>query len=193
MQTRGIVSKLGLVALAASLMGIVAITSAYGLFKNGAVAATERHGLPAHAANSIKHAYAAAETYALLRAVAVPAGTASQIVYRLGQTNEYAEYYGRRREKRDPTREIYKDLYNNTAGIVAAAFLETGAGPIRSSERLALIAWMTRQSIVLHSFADRKIPAFQNGDDPLSSDLSLALASFKRDRAAITRALWKLV
>jgi hypothetical protein len=188
MQMREIVSGLGVLGLATSVVAIVAITTAYDLFKSEAVAVAERHGLPAYTANSIKHAYAAAETYAMLRAAAVPAGLASQVVYRLGQANEYAEYYGRRAEKRDPTREIYKDLYNNTAGIVAAASLERGAG-VGSADRLALIARLTQRGVVLHTFTDRKVPAFQNGDDPFSADLSVALASFKRDRADITRAL----
>ena len=188
---RRIVCGLVLITAAASLSSIAAITAAYGSFKNAAVSATKHHGLPAYSANAIKHAYAAAETYALLRAMAVPPGRASQIVYRLGQANEVAEYYGRRTGKRDPTREIYKDLYNNTAGVVAAAFLEAGPGPAGPAERLALIARMTRQGIVLPGFADSKIPAFENGDDPLRSDLSLALASFKRDRADIARTVLK--
>ena len=172
------------------LAAATAIVGSYSWFKAASVAEVARRNLPAYTANAVKHAYAAAQTYSLLRSFFVEKGVAAQVVYRLGQLNEYAEYYGRRGEKRDPTREIYKDLYNNLAGVAAASILERHAPPLSdSTRRLALIGQWTADGTIMATFLDPRVPDFGEGSDPRFSDLAQALEAFKRDRAAMNRRL----
>lgn len=168
----------------ALVSGSVSIIASYSWFKSSAVSEVERRGLPAYTANAVKHAFAAAETYAILRTLGTGQGWASQAVYRLGQLNEYAEYYGRRSEKRDPTREIYKDFYNNLVGVAAATLLERAHPTPGSVARLALIGQLTADGTIMPSFLDARVPNFDRGGEPQHSDLTSALAAFKQDRAA---------
>lgn len=182
-----------LAALFAAAALVLATTAgsiawAYEVWKARSVEETTRLALPAYAANGLRHSLAAADTYAALRMVAIPAARAARLVERLGQLNEYKEYYGRPARRRDPTREIYKDLYNNAVGILAAALLDDH-GHLEASDRLALLGQLTVRRVVLHTFADARVPELPDGNRPETSDLSTALLSFKRDRPVIYGAI----
>ncbi|AZO80077.1 MULTISPECIES: hypothetical protein [unclassified Bosea (in: a-proteobacteria)] len=172
------------VAIAATLIPNVSVICAYAYFKAEAVAETQRQELPAFFANSIKHAFAAGETYALLRDVGVPRGPASYAVYRLGQLNEYAEFYGRPVRKRDPTREIYKDLWNNASGVLAADWVDR-QGLSGSKNRLKAIGLMSARDTLLGTFMDSRIPERVSGKRPETSDLQQALKAFRQDRSPV--------
>ncbi|MCV9936453.1 hypothetical protein OIU35_08755 [Boseaceae bacterium BT-24-1] len=171
-------------AIAATLIPTVSVICAYAHFKAEAVAETQRQGLPAYFANSIKHAFAASETYAWLHALGVSRGHASYVVYRLGQLNEYAEFYGRPARKRDPTREIYKDLWNNASGVLAADWADR-QGLNGSKNRLRVIGLMSVGGTLLGTFVDARIPELTDGNRPETSDLRLALRAFKQGRLSV--------
>lgn len=161
---------------------IGAVDYLYAGWKARSVIEARRIGLPVDAGNGLRHALAAADTYALLRTLGFSVDRTARVVERLGQANEYKEFYLRSRRRRDPTREIYKDVYNNTVGIFAAVRLEA-EGKLSSAERIAFLGRMTVQRVVLHVFTDPRIPDFPEGSRPEASDLDLALTTFKRDGA----------
>ena len=170
-----------MVAMTLTFVPTASIICAYAHFKAEAVAEAQRQELPAYFANSIKHAFAASETYMLLRGLGFPRGQASYAVYRLGQLNEYAEFYGRPVRKRDPTREIYKDLWNNASGVLAAEWADR-QGLDSGKERLRMIGLMSVHGVLLGTFLDSRIPELADGSRPETSDLHQALKAFKQDR-----------
>ena len=112
------------VASIAVLAGLSAMTvqAFYSYTKWTSVREAQQIGLP-EASNGIRHAFAAAEAYAILRAAYLPARAAEKAVIKLGYLNEYVEHFTKR--NKDRTSEVYKDLYNNLSGITAAQWFET--------------------------------------------------------------------
>lgn len=100
--------------------------------------------LPPAMANGIKHSYAAAETYAVLRSMGSGPETAESLVLALGILNEYAESYFR--DPPDSTAEVIKDMHNNYVGITVARLHEEQPGKGR---RLELILFLARAGIVV--------------------------------------------
>src|SRR5688572_10361047 len=78
--------------VAALILPILALGAVLQGFSYAASWTVRERGLPAEDHNAIKHAYAAAEIYTLLRVVAGPACAAS-VVTHFGEMNEWAERY----------------------------------------------------------------------------------------------------
>ena len=123
--------------------------------------------------NGIKHAYAAAEIYTLLRSFAGPECAAAAVIT-LGEWNERIE----RRLKRttDWSPEVYKDLRNNLIGIEAAEWLYAEAGFLFPRTRLRLIGKLAQEGVVLALDSDPRIPEL-----PLAPDTGSALARMEQD------------
>src|SRR5690606_3240173 len=105
--------------------------------------------------NGIKHAYAAAEIYSLLRPLAWPEYAASAVIT-LCEWNERME----RRLKRttDWSPEVYKNLRNNLIGIEAAEWLYAEAGFVLPPTRLRLVGKLAEDGVVLARDSDPRIP-----------------------------------
>lgn len=164
------------------------IAWAYDDWKARAAVETRRLGLPAYAANGLRHSLAAADTYAVLRLTGLSSARAANVTEKLGVLNEYKEYYFRPVRRRDPTREIYKDLHNNVVGILSAEKLE-GEGRLSSADPVAFLGQMTANNVVLRHFSDARVPDFPDGGRPEASNLALALDRFRRERRGMREAI----
>jgi hypothetical protein len=87
-----------------------------------------------HAANAIKHSYAAAQVYVFLDFIGIGEKTNETIVITLGYANEYLESIVRF-YKPDSAGELTKDLHNNLSGVTAGRFYIHQA----SSKRMGLL------------------------------------------------------
>jgi hypothetical protein len=129
--------------------------------------------------NSIRHAFAAAEAFAILRAIGLPSSYAEKMVVKLGFINEYVENYTKRRQ--DPTSEVYKDLFNNASGIVAARFSESCTDQGKAVSRLKLITWLAARHSLPYVDTDSQVPATLPG----GANVRAAINRFKADKHLI--------
>jgi|EndMetStandDraft_5_1072996.scaffolds.fasta_scaffold138154_2 hypothetical protein len=160
------------------LVGSVAVMFFYIAASEAARLESNRSGLPPAARNGIKHAYAAAETFAWLRSIGVGPDTATEWIVHLALINEWVEAWFK--WPRDTTAEVYKDLRNGVLGIAALRANEKCAGLGSPDKRLRLIGKLASARTLLWSEADLRIPPM-----PVGHDVSAAIAMFKSDRAAI--------
>lgn len=131
--------------------------------------------------NAIKHAYASAEIYSLLRPL-FGADAAAATVVALGEWNERAERVVKRTTDWSP--EVYKDLRNNLAGIAAAEWLYNEAGFTSPLTRLRLIGVLAGGGVLALTDRDPRLP-----DLPLAPDTGSALARMQGDEAELARRL----
>lgn len=132
-----------------------------------------RLGVP-YSRNSIRHAYAAALAYDLARTIGLPPARAEKLVLKLGYLNEYAEHYFKRRQ--DPTREVYKDLFNNLGGLEAARWAERC--PAASGRQL--VSLLAARQTLRYVHEDARIPSLPSG-----ADLRMAISRFRSDKSQI--------
>lgn len=127
----------------------------------------KRRGLPWRDHNALKHAYASAELYALLRPFLSPE-KAQRIVLTLGEINERMEVY----LKHDPdwSRESYKDMRNNLYGVVASEWLYNEAGYTLPTTRLALIGKLVELRLLVPQPSDARL-----ADIPDQRDASISI------------------
>ena len=102
----------------------------YMWFGHASKRAADEYQLGAGAANAIKHAYAAASSYQLLRAVGIAPEAAQVMVRGLGYVNERAEVITKFNTP-DSVAETAKDLLSNEIGLHIAQQLERA--PTRST------------------------------------------------------------
>lgn len=77
----------------------------------------------------------------------------------------------------DPTPEVYKDVRNNMAGIVATRWIDARFGRVAPAERLRLTGWLSSRGEILPLRTDSRIPAFPAGFEP-----ELAIARFEQEK-----------
>jgi len=165
-------------ALAAGFLSVVALSAVmHGFSRAASWEIQKQPELAARDHNAIKHAYAAAEVYSLLRPIAGP-GVASCAVITFGEWNEYAERYVK--YTTDWSAEVYKDLRNNIAGIAAAEWLYNEAGYRSPFTRLKLIGKLAEDGVLALDETDPRIP-----DLPRSPDTGSALAKMRADQNAV--------
>jgi hypothetical protein len=170
-----------LISAAAVLALPVALVFGFYLYAaNAAVAVVERHGLEPDADNAVKHAYAAAETYASLRPL-LGADAAAATTEWLGKANERAERWVKHSVDWSP--EAYKDMRNNLAGIAAARWLYDEYGWTAPATRQAVVGLLSREGILASLDSDPRIPEL-----PLRPDTEAALAAIARDEADLRAA-----
>ena len=160
------------------LVGSVAAILFYTAASEAARLEANRSGLPPAARDGIRHAYAAAETYAWLRSAGIGRDTATEWIVHLALINEWVEAWFKWR--RDTTAEVYKDLRNGVLGIAALRANEKCAGLGSPDDRLRFIGKLASARILLWSNADNRIPTM-----PIGHDVSAAVEMFKSDRTAI--------
>lgn len=144
-----------------------------------AIAASER--LPEAMANGIKHAYAAAESYAVLRGIGIGPATAESLVIALGTFNEYAESLFR--DPPDSTAEVMKDMYNNHVGVTAARWHEAHREP---RSRLEVILFLAHAGIVAAQPGDVQ-GMIEDGTSGQGPDIGRARHWFRTQRTAIVQ------
>lgn len=166
-------------AVAVLSLPVVLILGFYLYAAHAADGVVERQGLALEADNAVKHAYAAAETYATLR-IALGSENAAALTEWLGKANERAERWVKHSVDWSP--EAYKDMRNNLAGIAAARWLYDEHGWTRPSTRQALVGLLSREGVLAHLDSDPRIP-----DLPLRPDTNAALAAIARDEAGLRR------
>jgi hypothetical protein len=165
-------------ALSAVFLSAVALAAVmHGFSRAASWEIQKRPGIEARDHNAIKHAYAAAELYSLLRPIA-GAGIASCAVITFGEWNEYAERYVK--YTTDWSAEVYKDLRNNIAGVAAAEWLYGEAGYVSPVTRLKLIGKLAQEGVLAAEETDPRIP-----DLPKSPDTGSALAKMRADQTAV--------
>lgn len=165
--------------LSAGFLSVVVLSAVmHGFSRAASWEIQKRPGVAARDHNAIKHAYAAAEVYSLLRPIA-GAGIASCAVITFGEWNEYAERYVK--YTTDWSAEVYKDLRNNMAGIAAAEWLYNEAGYVSPVVRLKLIGKLAEDGVLAADENDPRIP-----DLPMSPDTGSALAKMRADQDAVT-------
>ena len=130
------------------------------------------------ASNSIRHAYAAGEAYAALRAVGLPEDTAEHAVTEFGIVNEWIKRYFKTRP--DSTAKVYKDLFNNLSGIATARWLEKCETAEEPPPLLQIITSLAAKSSVIILENDARIPSLPKG-----SVVSAAIRQFRIDRDKI--------
>ncbi len=174
-------SKWAVVVTIFAMVGLCAITvqAFYSYTKRTSVREAQQIGLP-EASNGIRHAFAAAEAYAILRAAYLPAHVAEKAVIKLGYLNEYVEHFTKR--NKDRTSEVYKDLYNNLSGITAAQWFETCTTDVSPPSRLETIKELAKQRTLRFLSSDDRLPALPGG-----ADYRAAIAKFRTDKTAIKR------
>lgn len=128
-------------------------------------------------ANSVKHAYAAAQVYATLNLV-LGDETSEALVIFLGKVNEYAEQLFKFRSP-DSTQEMMKDLYNNQAGITTAQWHRQHAGKTKTV--LFYLVNMTRENVLVTTLDP--LPAHDEQSHP--RDIGAAMQWFSQERASI--------
>ena len=121
----------------------------------------EQKNIDGEKANTIKHAYAAAQLFHALSAI-IPDDDAQKMVLWLGRMNEHAEqrFHAYPKNllsdfKADTTIEIIKDLQNNIAGITAARWqaqhmpkdFPTLDMIVRLADTDAVVVWANRLAI----------------------------------------------
>lgn len=152
----------------------IALVLAFYLYAAGAAErVVVQHGLPAEADNAVKHAYAAAETYTLLRPL-IGRENAGDLTDWFGRLNEHAEPFVK--HSVDWATEAYKDMRNNLAGIVAAEWLYDELGWTRPSRRLHLVGLIAREGLLTNLDSDLRIPSL-----PHWPDGEAAMAAIMRD------------
>lgn len=135
----------------------------------------EEIGMPA-AGNAIKHALAAAETYAVLRSAGLTSLSAERAVIELGYLNERVE--GLLKARKDPAREVYKDLFNNMSGIAVARWAESCGEQTSRSE---IVKSLARANAIAHVMWDHRVPAL-----PETASVGAAIGKFRADKRRIT-------
>lgn len=172
-----------LARLAAMAM-IVTGTCVVAFYKAmGAVAIQQSQSIGMRQAkNSIQHAYAAAETYAVIRALGAPEWVAEKATIKLGFANEYYENTFKRHK--DPTREVYKDIFNNFSGITAARFAEYCPSLASHRGRLAVITKLAEDRALPFAATDARLPPLADG-----ADVRAAIRQFKSDKNQISAAV----
>lgn len=168
--------RLALALTALVLAGATAIV--LGFYSHtGQVATAEASKLGLrYSRNSIRHAYAAVRAYNLARVIGLPPARAEKLVLKLGYLNEYAEHYFKRRQ--DPTREIYKDLFNNLGGLKAARWAEQ----CPSVTGRDLVFRLASMKTLRYTYEDARIPSL-----PAGADLTSAIGRFRQDKDEIAR------
>lgn len=106
------------------LLGAGAAAGFYLWFGHASKRAADEYQLGTGAANAIKHAYAAASSYQLLRAGGIAPEAAKTMVRGLGYVNERAEVITKFNTP-DSVAETAKDLLSNEIGLRTAQQLET--------------------------------------------------------------------
>jgi hypothetical protein len=163
--------------IAALLLPVLALLVILQGFSFAASWTVRERGLSREDHNAIKHAYAAAEIYSLLRLIAGPECAAS-IVTDFGEANEWAERYVKHTTDWSP--EVYKDLRNNQSGIAAAEWLYGQAGYTGPFTRARLIGKLAEDGDLALIYTDPRIPEL-----PLAPDTETAIARMHGDQAAL--------
>ncbi len=179
LKVRRLAWVLGCVAVL--LLPVLALGAALQGFSLAASWTIQQRGLPAEDHNAIKHAYAAAEIYALLRVVAGP-DCASSVVTKFGEINEWAERYVKLTTDWAP--EVYKDMRNNLSGIAAAEWLYGQAGYASPFTRARLIGKLAADGDLAAIYTDPRIP-----DLPHAPDTAAAVARMHADAAELSVSL----
>lgn len=170
--------------VAVGFVGVVALSAFYRWFDAAAERMTEKAALQASMANGIKHAYAAGEMYALMRAVGFGAATSETIVMGLGELNEYAERLMKRPP--DTTEEVAKDLHNNYVGIVAAQWFELQESA--HGTRGEVIVKLAKARVIADSPAALAVESAHPASEPTRGpDVARATAWFEDNSAVIAR------
>lgn len=175
---RRILVLLGLLTL---LFG--SLTAAfYGGMTWAARQEAERRGLPSEARNSIQHAFAAMEIYALFRRIGLSRHRSAHGTIWLGYLNERAEATFKWR--RDSTAEVYKDLHNNLLGMIGGRVAEACRGSLGSiNSRIAAVGEMAARRQLAWRQTDPRVPQFSG-----PADFGLAVARHEADQTAISDA-----
>jgi hypothetical protein len=158
-----------LIALIVAAVLIGALLAFYAGFAYAASYEIRRSGLPPHVHNAMKHAYASAEVYSAVRPI-VGADRAAAFVIFMGESNERAERY--LKHQPDWSRESYKDMRNNLAGIEAAEWLYQRRGWTLPFTRLALIGRMAAADILIPEDIDPRLDRIEN---VFSAEVAIAM------------------
>lgn len=134
-----------------------------------------RRGLSDSDHNSLKHGFAAAELYAHLRPV-FGADNAADLTLWTGEMIERLEQYVN--HETDVAREVYKDLYNNLYGVIAARWMEGAGGSDDRQSRLRLIGWLAETDALADWAEDKRIP----GNLPWKPDIAAAISAARAER-----------
>ena len=146
--------KITLILFFITLLPIASFYSRYEILTNRL---EKDLGFSGNAANAVKHAYAAAEIYCVLR-TALNDQQAYSLVMSLGIMNEYIERVTKLRNP-DSMREVMKDLHNNQAGILAAKWREQKSN---ESNLLDIILGMAQNQVLI--VARNENPFYKDGD-----------------------------
>jgi hypothetical protein len=176
LKVRRLAWVLGCVAVL--LLPVLALGAVLQGFSLAASWTVRARGLPAEDHNAIKHAYAAAEIYSLLRMVAGP-DCAAFVVTELGEANEWVERHVKFMTDWSP--EVYKDLRNNLSGIAAAEWLYGQAGYTSPFTRARLIGKLAEDGDLAMTYTDPRIP-----DLPLAPDTGSAIVRMHADEAELS-------